>query len=40
MVPSGDFLGASMGKVLTNTTSRMTDDDLKAIIEYLRFPEP
>ncbi len=35
MVPDGDFLGGSMGHVIENMTSQLTDEDLKAIIIYL-----
>lgn len=35
MKPDGDFLGGSMGEVITNITSKLTQDDLKAITEYL-----
>jgi len=35
MTPEGDFLGGSMGKVIANTTGKMTDEDLRAIAEYL-----
>ena len=38
MVPKGDFLGGKMGKVVANTTSKMTDEDLSAIAEYLFSP--
>jgi mono/diheme cytochrome c family protein len=35
MTPDGDFLGGSMSHVLENTTSKMTDEDIQAIAEYL-----
>lgn len=35
MKPDGDFLGSSMGHVIENTTSKLSEDDLKAIVEYL-----
>jgi mono/diheme cytochrome c family protein len=35
MTPKGDFLGGSMGKVIANTTGKMTEADLKAIAVYL-----
>jgi mono/diheme cytochrome c family protein len=36
MIPDGDFLGGSMGHVIDNTTSKLSDADLKAITTYLR----
>lgn len=36
MTPDGDFLGGSMGPVIENTTGKLSDNDLKAIIHYLR----
>ncbi len=39
MKPDGDFFGGSMGHVVENTTSRLTEEDLKAIAEYLKSPE-
>lgn len=36
MIPDGDFLGGSMGHVIENTTSRLTENDLKAITIYLQ----
>lgn len=39
MTPEGDFLGGSMGKVIANTTGKMTEADLKAIATYLGKPE-
>ncbi len=35
MTPEGDFLGGSMGHVIKNTTSKMTKDDLNAVVTYL-----
>jgi len=35
MTPEGDFLGGSMGHVVSNTTSKLTKSDLKAVITYL-----
>lgn len=35
MIPDGDFPGGSMGQVIENTTSRLTEADLDAIAEYL-----
>jgi len=39
MTPDGDFLGGSMGKVIVNTTGKMTEEDLKAIATYLGKPD-
>lgn len=36
MIPDGDFLGGSMGDVIENTTSKLTEPDRKAIVEYLK----
>ncbi|GGF71448.1 diacylglycerol kinase [Terasakiella brassicae] len=35
MTPDGDFLGGSMGHVIAKTTSKLTKDDLNAVITYL-----
>ncbi|MCW9045222.1 MAG: cytochrome c [Alphaproteobacteria bacterium] len=35
MKPDGDFLGGTMGEVVTNITSKLKPNDLKAIAEYL-----
>jgi mono/diheme cytochrome c family protein len=35
MLLDGDFVGGSMGKVIDNTTSRLTERDQKAIATYL-----
>jgi mono/diheme cytochrome c family protein len=40
MEPDGDFVGSSMGEVVRNTTSKLTDADLKAVIAYLRSLPP
>ena len=39
MTPDGDFLGGSMGHVIENSTGRLSETDLKAIIKYLRDTE-
>ncbi|TVO73022.1 c-type cytochrome [Sedimenticola selenatireducens] len=39
MTPDGDFLGGSMGHVIENSTGKLSQEDLKAIIEYLRDSE-
>jgi mono/diheme cytochrome c family protein len=36
MTPDGDFTGASMGSVITDNTSRLTDGDRTAIATYLQ----
>lgn len=36
MMPDGDFLGSSMAKVVENSSSHWTDEDLKAVTKYLR----
>ncbi len=36
VLPDGDFVGASMGDVITDNTSRLTADDRAAIATYLR----
>jgi hypothetical protein len=36
MTPDGDFTGASMGSVITDNTSRLTDGDRNAIATYLQ----
>jgi len=38
MLPDGDFLGGSMGHVIENSTSLLTDRDLSSIAEYLQYP--
>lgn len=35
MLPDGDFVGGSMGLVVDNTTSRLSESDLRAIATYL-----
>jgi len=36
MLPDGDFVGGSMGEVVTNTTGRWSKGDTEAVIVYLR----
>ena len=36
MLPDGDFAGAGMAEVVENTTGRLADGDLEAIIVYLK----
>ncbi|HJO71584.1 MAG TPA: cytochrome c [Rhodospirillales bacterium] len=40
MKPDFDFVGAAMGEVVANTTSRLTDTDLAAVITCLRSLPP
>jgi mono/diheme cytochrome c family protein len=39
-LPDGDFVGAGMGEVVENTTSRWSSADRKAVIRYLRSGAP
>ena len=39
LTPDGDSLGGSMGHVISDSTSWLSDDDLAAIAEYLMAPE-
>lgn len=38
MLPNGDFFSGSMGHIVENSTSRLSEPDLKAIADYLRSP--
>lgn len=40
MLPDGDFAGGKMGEIITNTTSKLTKDDLNALIGHLRNLAP
>lgn len=40
LVPSGDVVGSTMGEVIENGTSKLTEDDQKALIAYLRSVAP
>jgi len=40
MTPGGDIAAEPMGEVITNSTSRLTPDDLSAIVAYLRSLPP
>jgi mono/diheme cytochrome c family protein len=40
MTPDGDVAADAMGEVVTNTTSKLTPEDLAAIIAYLRTLPP
>lgn len=38
MTPDGDFAGGEMAEVIRNSTSRLTSDDLAALVAHLRSP--
>jgi mono/diheme cytochrome c family protein len=40
MKPDGDVVGGSMGEVVKNSTSKLTDDDVRAIVTYLKALRP
>ena len=40
MTSDGDVLAASMGEVVENTTSQLTEQDLDALVAYLRSLPP
>jgi len=40
MTADGDVAGEPMGEVITNTTSKLTGDDLSAMVAYLRSLNP
>jgi len=40
MTPEGDFLSDSMGEVIENSTSKLSDGDLSAIAKYLKDLPP
>ncbi|WP_211100238.1 c-type cytochrome [Azospirillum halopraeferens] len=40
MMPDGDFAGGSMGEVITNSTSKLTAEDRRAIAVYLKSLPP
>lgn len=40
MTPDGDFVGGSMAEVVRNTTGKLTDEDLRAVIAYLKTVPP
>lgn len=40
MTPDGDFVGGSMGEVVRNTTGKLTDADVGAIVAYLKSLPP
>ncbi len=40
MTPAGDFVGATMAEIVRETTGKLTDRDLKAMVTYLRALPP
>ena len=40
MTPDGDVAAESMAEVVQNTTSKLTPEDLDAVIAYLRSLPP
>jgi hypothetical protein len=40
MTPDGDFAGGEMAEVIRDSTSRLTADDLAAVVAYLRTLPP
>ena len=40
MTPDGDILSEAMAEVVRNTTNQLTQDDLSALIAYLRALPP
>ena len=40
MTPDGDFVGGSMGEVVRNTTGKLSAEDLRAVVAYLRTLPP
>jgi mono/diheme cytochrome c family protein len=40
MTPDGDFVGSEMAEVVRNSTSKLTDGDVRAIVAYLRSLPP
>lgn len=40
MTPDGDFAGGEMAEVIRNSTSKLTPEDLAAIVAYLRTLKP
>ena len=40
MKPDGDFLGSEMAQVVDHSTSKLTPEDRKAMITYLRSLPP
>ncbi|HEX2113950.1 MAG TPA: cytochrome c [Alphaproteobacteria bacterium] len=40
MTPDGDFVGGSMGEVVRNTTGKLSDEDIRAVVAYLKTLPP
>jgi mono/diheme cytochrome c family protein len=40
MTPDGDFVGGSMAEVVRSTTSKLNDEDLRAVVTYLKTLPP
>jgi cytochrome c553 len=40
MTPDGDFVGGAMGEVVRNTTGKLSDDDIRAVVAYLKTLPP
>lgn len=40
MTPDGDFVGGAMAEVVRNSTSKLTDSDLHAVVAYLKSLPP
>ena len=40
MMPDGDFVGGSMGEIVRNTTGKLNEPDLRAIVAYLKGLPP
>ena len=40
ITPDGDVVGAQMGEVVEHSTSRLTDQDVRAIVAYLKSLPP
>jgi hypothetical protein len=40
MTPDGDFAGGEMAEVIRDSTSRLTAEDLAAVVAYLRTLRP
>lgn len=40
LTPDGDSLGGEMGEVVANSTGKMTAEDLRGLVEYLRSLRP
>lgn len=40
MTPDGDFVGGAMAEVVSNSTSKLTDADLRAVVAYVKALPP